>query len=452
MAALCGDLLAVIVVLLLWLWQLRCERLAKLAPLCICRVARMLKPRTPYDCAICCQGALGKSSIQPQPSAVVPWSSRISRRGRPKHITTDGFACPNPACDYFQITDALFHALVGDGRPGKYEPIQRLRCQACHISFSSRRDTPLYRLKTPSSRVAEVLTALAEGLDLAAATRVFGYRHTTISAWLHRAGQHGATLHQQRCCNLKGGHIQLDEICTQLRSRKLKLWLWVATEPLSKLVPVLQLGMRTQDVAHSVIHELHQRLAADCLPLVTSDGLNLYFYALTAHFGNWVESAGRRARRWQVAAGLLYGQVKKRYRRRRLVRVRPLMRCGEQEQLCAGRKHLGLSGRINTAFIERLNLTVRQSVAPLARRSWSTAKLAPHLLLHLELWRAYYHYVRPHRALRQQRVQPLKRDGNRLPSRYRQRTPAMAAGLTSHRWTMREVLMLPLPRRPLGMV
>jgi IS1 family transposase len=215
--------------------------------------------------------------------------------------------------------------------------------------------------------VAEVLTALAEGLDLAAASRVFGYRHTTISSWLRRAGLHSASLHQQRCSNLLLGHIQLDEICTRLRSRSPKLWLWLTIEPVSKLVPVLQLGTQTQELAHSVIHELHQRLAPGCLPLFTSDGLNLYFYALTAHFGNWVEGTRRQAQRWQVAAGLLYGQLKKRYRRRKLVRVRPQMRYGELEQLSNGLRQLGLSGRINTAFVERLNLTVRQSVAPLIR-------------------------------------------------------------------------------------
>jgi IS1 family transposase len=299
--------------------------------------------------------------------------------------------------------------------------------------------------------VAEVLTALAEGLGLAAAARVFGHRHSTISAWLSRAGLHGALLHQQRCSNLELPHIQLDEICTRLRSRGSKLWLWQAMEPVSKLVAVLQLGNRTQEVAHSVIHELRQRLAPSCLPLFTSDGLNVYFYALTAHFGSWVEGTSRRARRWQVAAGLLYGQVKKRYRRRKLVRVQPLMRWGEQEQLCSGLQLVGLSGRITTAFIERHTLTIRQSVAPLSRRSWSTAQQTAQLLLHLELWRAYYQYVRPHEALRVQRGQVLQRSGKRQASRYGQRTPAMAAGLTSHCWTMRELLMLPLPARPLAL-
>jgi hypothetical protein len=67
-----------------------------------------------------------------------------------------------------------------------------------------------------------------------------------------------------------------------------------------------------QVAAHAVVHQLHERLAPDCLPVFTSDGLNLYFYTLTAHFGQWVERVGRRTRQWQLAAGLLYGQVKKR--------------------------------------------------------------------------------------------------------------------------------------------
>jgi hypothetical protein len=136
-----------------------------------------------------------------------------------------------------------------------------------------------------------------------------------------------------------------------------------------------------------VVHELHGRLASGCLPVVTSDALNLYFYALTAHFGQWVSGVGRRARQWQVA-GLIYGQVKKRYRRRRLVGVRYLMRCSPRETLRAALCGLGLSGKLKSAFVERVNLTVRQSVAALLRRTWSTMQEAPQLLLDLEWWRA----------------------------------------------------------------
>ena len=107
------------------------------------------------------------------------------------------------------------------------------------------------------------------------------------------------------------------------------------------------------------------------------------------------------------------------------------------------------SALLNTAFVERVNLTVRQSVAASARRTWSTAQERAQLLLHLEWWRVYYHFVRPHRSLRIALGQPLERGGKRIPQRYRQRTPAMAAGLTSRRWTAREVLAVPLPAEPI---
>jgi transposase InsO family protein len=153
-------------------------------------------------------------------------------------------------------------------------------------------------------------------------------------------------------------------------------------------------------------------------------------------------------RRWQVAASLIYGQVKKCYRRRKLVRVRHVMRLGTEDALTVALQRLGLSGRLNTAYIERVNLTIRHGIAALARRTWATAKPAPHLLAHLEWWRAYYHFVRPHKSLRVALVQPRERGGNLVAQRYRHRTPAMAAGRTTRRWMAREVLSYPLPPVP----
>jgi hypothetical protein len=198
-----------------------------------------------------------------------------------------------------------------------------------------------------------------------------------------------------------------------------------------------------------VVHALQQRLALDCLPVFTSDGLNHYFYALTAHFGDWVGDIGRRARQWQVAPDLIYGQVKKIYRCRRLVRVSYQMRCGTQTDLTAVVHGLGLSGTLNTACVERINLTIRQSVAALVRRSWSTAQQVPQLQAHLEWWRAYYHFARPHASLRVPLGQPQEYGGRRRPQRDRHRTPAMAAGVTYRRWTVHELLAIPLPWEPI---
>jgi len=200
-------------------------------------------------------------------------------------------------------------------------------------------------------------------------------------------------------------------------------------------------------MAHRVIHTLRESLAPGCLPLFTSDGLNLYFSALTAHFGQWLQAGrgGDDVRRWQVAADLISGQVKKSYQRRKLVRVTHVMRLGTLADLKVTLQGLGYSGRLNTSFIERVNLTVRHGIAALARRTWATAQQSPHLLAHLEWWRDYSHFVRPHQALRVALMHPRERGGKLVAQRYRQRTPAMAAGRTTRRWTTREVLSCPLP-------
>jgi hypothetical protein len=158
------------------------------------------------------------------------------------------------------------------------------------------------------------------------------------------AFEHAQTLHERSFCHLQLPHLQLDELCTRLRCSTHVLWLWLAIDPCTKILPVLQLGPRTQNAAHTLIHSLRQILAPGYLPLFTSDGLNLYFYALTAHFGQWLEvvQRGRRVRQWQVAAGLIYGQVKKSDRRRKLLRVTQVMRLGTQADLTLARASDGL--------------------------------------------------------------------------------------------------------------
>ena len=158
--------------------------------------------------------------------------------------------------------------------------------------FSVRYGTVLYRLRTPSRRVGEVLSALAEGLSVGAAVRVFGHGEFTIRRWLTRAGIQAASLHERLFQNLKLRHVQLDELCTKTRRDADALWVWFAVDARTKIIPVLKVGPRTQPVAHAVVHALAKVLAQDCLPIFTSDGLKLYFYALTAHFGHWAEAVG----------------------------------------------------------------------------------------------------------------------------------------------------------------
>jgi transposase-like protein/IS1 family transposase len=253
------------------------------------RGPRPLRPRTPDDYPKCRDAKA--TPLAATTRSVVPYAQRKSRRGRRKTIDTHGQACPNPDCDYHQVTDPAIHALVGYGHHGRHDPIQDFYCQACHKKFSARRDTALYGLKTPAAQVAQVLHAIAEGLSVQAAARVFQLSETTVRSWLTRAGLHSRNLHDRLRRSLQLTHLQLDELRLKLRGQLDAGWLWVACDTRTKLIPAFALGARTQALAHQLVHEIVQRLAPGCVPVFSSDGLALYFYALTAHFGAWVQQA-----------------------------------------------------------------------------------------------------------------------------------------------------------------
>jgi IS1 family transposase len=409
------------------------------------KASRLLKPKTGADCPIC-QGEQG-AHIDEGSAAVLPrpWREGRSARGRKKASETRGYACDNRACVYYGVTDPAIHALVADGHHGKYERIQDLKCQACGCKFTVRRHTVLYRLKTPSAHVAEALTFLAEGVDVSVLERVWQIGEGTLRSWLTRAGLHAAKLHEQVFRALQFQHIQLDELWANVRQESQEVWVWVAMEATTKIVPVMQLGPRTLEMAYAVVHELGERIQPGLvLPVFSSDGLRLYFYALAAHFGHWILPEGGHKRAWQIAADFIYGQVKKLQRRRRLVKVERVMLWGSLEVLARRLKAAGLSGRLNTAFVERLNLTLRQGVALLTRRTWGAAQQTAELTLHVEWWRAYYHFSRYHEALRVERTVSRPRKGKQLACGYRSQTPAMAAGLATHRWTVLELISCPL--------
>jgi hypothetical protein len=137
---------------------------------------------------------------QPHPPEWRPDQSYRTHNGRAggvakKTVGTRGQACPNPTCDYHEITDPAIHALVGYGQPGQHDPIQDFFCQACRRKFSARRYTPLSRLRAPAARVAQVMHAIAEGLRAQAPARVFQMSETTVRSWITRAGQPSRSLH-----------------------------------------------------------------------------------------------------------------------------------------------------------------------------------------------------------------------------------------------------------------
>jgi hypothetical protein len=140
------------------------------------------------------------------------------------------------------------------------------------------------------------------------------FREITIRTWLCRSGMQGKKLHERFAAELELVHVQLDEAFgiakrwANVQKSGQDMWLWVAHVATTKLIPVLQVGGRSQEMAYSVVHELKRRLAADCVPVFSTDGLKQYFYALTAHFGKWEWAGGKKAV-WVLLSDFVYSQV-----------------------------------------------------------------------------------------------------------------------------------------------
>jgi hypothetical protein len=205
-------------------------------------------------------------------------------------------------------------------------------------------------------------------------------------------------------------------------------------------------------MAQAVLHQIAQRLAPGCVPLFLSDGYAHYLTAIVTHFGHWVQPPQRQVRgpapkpRWMPLPALLYAQVVKTLRRRRLVEVKHHVVFGTKaavEQVLAA-----CGWQINTAFVERLNLSLRQRVAALGRRSATPCKSEDGLGQQLVLFQGYHNFVLPHTSLRQALAAPVATNGHGTAKVWQPCTPAMAAGLTDHVWSLREVLLFRVPPWP----
>jgi hypothetical protein len=181
-------------------------------------------------------------------------------------------------------------------------------------------------------------------------------------------------------------------------------------------------------------------------------GSKEYATALLTHFGYWVHPPRRQATgpapklRWMAVPQLLYVQVVKTMRRRRLIRVRHRVVFGTLE---AVQQVLAACGwQINTAFIERVNLSIRQHVAAVGRRVTTLCKGEDGVRQQLALYHVYDHFCLPHASLRMPLPQPLPTNGTGSAKTWRPCTPAMAAGLADHVWTLREVLLFRVPPWP----
>jgi IS1 family transposase/transposase-like protein len=414
--------------------------------------------RTP-PCAACEQA----HEHVPQPPGCPP-PRKVSTRGRPRQVDTSQHCCPDPACTYGGWLG--LGNITSNGHPNG-GPWRQLYCTSCGGYFQETHGTPLHGKRVAPDLLVWAVGALAEGLGIRAVARVFEVDPNTVLQWLVEVADHLKAFSQYVLHDVRVTQVQLDELFALLsavkdgemseaeaitRLSRSPQWVWAAIDPVTKLLLTINVGDRTLAMAQSVVHQVVQVLAPGCVPLFLTDGFKEYATALLTHCGQWVQPPRRQDQgphpkpRWMPLPQLLSAQVVKTVRRRRLVRVSHRVVFGT---LSAVQQVLAVHGwQINTAFIERVNLTIRQHVAAVGRRVSTLCKGEDGLRQQLALYQTYYNFCFPHASLCQALPQPEPTKGTGSAKQWRPQTPAMAAGVTDRVWSLREVLLFRVPPWP----
>jgi IS1 family transposase len=410
-------------------------------------------------CALCAHEVAHPHAPPPVPPAPMPPTHR-----RPRTVDTSRHFCPHAGCDYRGWLGR--GNLRANGHPSG-GPWRQFHCTACDGYFPEHHGTIFHGKQVAGELIVRVLACLAEGLGIRATARVFEVDPNTVLHWLGEAAEQLKAFSAYFLCNVHVGQLQLDELYAVLNAVKdgqmseeeaihrlshSPQWVWSAIDPQSKLLLAIAVGPRTRAMAQWVVHQVRQGLAPGCVPLFLTDGFQEYMTALLTHFGDWVQPARRQAKgpapqpRWMPLSQLLYAQVIKTTRRRRLVRVNHRVVFGTLETV---QQVLSACGwQINTSFVERLNLNIRQHVAAVGRRVSTLCKGEDGLGRQLALYHCYYNFCLPHASLRQPLPQPEPTNGTGSAKQWRPCSPAMAAGLTDHVWSLQEVLRYRVPPWP----
>ncbi|MCC6192756.1 MAG: IS1/IS6 family transposase [Anaerolineales bacterium] len=342
--------------------------------------------------------------------------------------------CPNRECPA--------RGQVGEGKIGIHSrKEQRYRCRVCGQTFAARKGTAFYRLRTAEATVTLVVTLLAHGCPLQAIVVAFGLDERTVQAWQARAG----TQCQQVQAHLVErprdlGQVQADELWVKLQG--VRAWMAMALQVSTRLwLGGVVSAQRDRGLIDALVQKI--RACASRRPLlVCVDGLATYVNAVRRVFRDPQPRNGQTGRRrlksWR---GLYLAQVVKQYAKRRVVAVVQRIVQGKRAAIQRLIDRTQGGGGINTAYIERLNATFRARLHRLVRRGRGLGRQIPTLQHGMYLIGAVYNFCTFHDSLR------IRRRGrpDQVGHRWHFRTPAMAAGLSEHRWSVHELLMYQVP-------
>lgn len=316
---------------------------------------------------------------------------------------------------------------------------KRCICDECEKTFTLTKGTIFYRLRTDAQTVILVITLLAWGCPLKAIVNAFGFTEKTIRDWWRRSGEHCRVVHEHVI-----GRSQLDLQQAQADEIKVKGFgqtIWMA---MAMMVPTrLWLGgaisqKRDLKLIQSLADQIRQ--VALCRELLIAvDGLASYVKAFRRAFRAPLPRKGKTGRSRLVSwPNIAIVQVVKQRKEKVLTIERRIVQGCEMmiDRLLHSTQNGGV---INTAYIERLNATFRQRLTWLARRTRNLAQQSETLMAGMFIVGCMYNLCDNHHSLR------LKLSIGKRGYRWVQRTPAMATGLTDHRWSIQELFFFKVP-------
>jgi transposase-like protein/IS1 family transposase len=315
--------------------------------------------------------------------------------------------CSNPVCPRrgrFGAGNILRHGFfpLSQGRR------RRFRCIACGVTFSSTKGTPYYRLHTTRRALEEIAEMSVEGASISSIARMKRLSWNSILRRLERVSIAARRFNRAMTRDYPILEIQADEIRTFSMGKETPIWVLTGLEVWSRLWTSAVVGGRTYKNIRRVLKETLNNGRFNGPPLIATDGYEYYAHAIWRDFKNVC----------------IHGEVLKTWRNNKAYRVERRTSIGTDTQIWKALLESEDSNTLNTSFIERLNLTIRQGCSYLHRRSTCHSRDSEYLGRSLDLLRCHYNFIRPHRALR---------FGKET------RTPAMQAGLVSKRLTFRDV-------------
>src|SRR6266446_1230133 len=363
-----------------------------------------------------------------------------------------GQPCPNPACTHYRRmqqgnVSAIATYLTQSGKRRIF------RCHTCETPFSETRETVFFDLRTSEDKVMMALKMLLVRVDLAGISFVLGVTEETVLAWLRRAAHQAEAINHHLLRALPVTQVQLDEMWNFIARKHAcetdaggeslpdsedgRQGVWISFAPEFRLMIAAIVGPRTLDTAQEVVAATKARVAG--IPVFFSDGFTCYLAALIAafHVVTTFARTGKRGRprkpRCAPHPDLVYGQLVKQKKQGKLLTLSTRVVLGAERLASLGHT-------ISTALVERVNLTLRQALAPLARKTSSFCKDRERLRQRVVFFQAFYNVARPHMRLRLSLPDQDQHVLELIQPKWLPRTPAMAAGLTDHVWTFRELL------------